>query len=130
MGYFLFSSIIAFMVLSIISSLLCLPLIVFACIGFADSRNGYGSNGTACFFFGIQILIALVQAVIAITTSAYSCRVVCSGKSLNPGQVLFSPSNAPPQIITNPIIRPTSPPSYHSNPGTAFPSSAEETPGN
>ena len=122
------------MVLSIISSLLCLPLIVFACIGFADnnyhSRNGYGRNATASFFFGIQILIALVQAVIAITTSAYSCRVVCSGKSLNPGQVLFSPSNAPPQIITNPIIRPTSPPSYHSNPGTAFPSSAEETPGN
>ena len=82
----------------------------------------------------IQILIALVQAVIAITTSAYSCRVVCSGKSLNPGQVLFSPSNAPPQIITNPLIRPSPPPppfqSDQSYSRATIPSSAEENPGN
>ena len=126
-------SIIAYMVLSIISALFCIPLIVFAGIGFADAYV------VPRIFYAVQILIALVQGVVATLTSAYSCRVVCCGKNPNHGQVLFSPTNAPPQIIANPIIRPPSPhyltnqnpppppPRYCS--AITFPSPAEENPG-
>ena len=106
------------MVLSIISALFCIPLIVFAGIGFADAYV------VPRIFYAVQILIALVQLVVAIVTSAYSCRVVCCGKKLTPGQVMFSPTFAPTQMTTNPIIRPPSP--HYSAPTNP----SEENPGN
>ena len=40
--------------------------------------------------YSVQILTGLVQGVIAITTSAFSCRVACCGKTTTPGAVIFS----------------------------------------
>ena len=109
-----FSSLIAFLTLSIISALLCLPLIIFASIGLSDEshyRNygynyGYGrsryssgrsytNSGTACY--GFQIFVALVQAGVAIATSAMSCRIICCSKQDNSGGVIYSPGQIQPQ---------------------------------
>ena len=45
--------------------------------------------------FGIQLLTALIQGVVAVTTAAFSCRVVCCGKRSSNGTVVFS--NVVPQ---------------------------------
>ena len=111
-----FSSLIAFLTLSIISALLCLPLIISASIGlsaeiyyrnyFHDYDYGYGrsryssgrsytNSGTACY--GFQIFVALVQAGVAIATSAMSCRIICCSKQDNSGGVIYSPGQIQPQ---------------------------------
>merc|ERR1711962_5973 len=105
----------AFMVMNIFSSLFCIPLLTFAVFGFAhDGREG---NGKFLFGYGLQIIIALVQAVTTILASGYSCRVVCCIKKANPGRVEFSQQNVPHQIlyntqtIQNPsIVPPNAPP--------------------
>ena len=81
------------MVLSIVSALFALPLIVFAGIGFGDSRRGRSRNFLSMIFYGIQLLIGLLQGVVAITTAAFSCRVVCSRGKQNPGMVIFTSGN-------------------------------------
>ena len=111
-----FSSLSAFLTLSIISALLCLPLIIFASIGLSDESNyhsyyhdydyvtaglvsssgrSYTNSGTACY--GFQIFVALVQAGIAIATSAMSCRIICCSKQDNSGGVIYSPGQIQPQ---------------------------------
>ena len=40
--------------------------------------------------FGIQLLTALIQGIVAVTTAAFSCRVVCCGKRSSNGTVVFS----------------------------------------
>ena len=92
------------MVLSIISALFCIPLILIASIGLGLYYHDWPS--VMAFFYAVQIFIAVVQLVVAIVTSAYSCRVVCCGKK---------------QMTTNPIIRPPSP--HFSAP--TYPSSVE-----
>merc|ERR1711962_172912 len=59
-------NIIAFMVMNIFSSLFCIPLLVFAAFGFAYARRG---DGLIFFSCGLQIMIALVQAVTTILAS-------------------------------------------------------------
>ena len=102
-----FSSLSAFLTLSIISALLCLPLIIFASFGLSwESRRYYYPNdyvygrshyssGTACY--GFQIFVALVQAGVAIATSAMSCRIICCSKQENSGGVIYSPGQIQPQ---------------------------------
>ena len=117
-----FSSLSAFLTLSIISALLCLPLIIFASIGLSDESNyhsyyhdydygyncsllvtrsryssgrSYTNSGTACY--GFQIFVALVQAGVAIATSAMSCRIICCSKQDNSGGVIYSPGQIQPQ---------------------------------
>ena len=77
------------MVLSIIASAFTLPQIVFAGIGIGESRRRYGAFHQALYF--TQMFIALAQAVIAITTAAFSCRTVCCGKRSTAGAVIFNP---------------------------------------
>jgi len=89
-------SIIAFMVMNIVSSLFCLPLIVLAGIGFS-----YRESTVHIICFGIQMLIALGQAATAIVASGFSCRVVCCGKMQNPGTVIYHPQNIQPQTLYN-----------------------------
>ena len=96
-----FSSLSAFLTLSIISALLCLPLIVFASIGLLVNWSsnihydyGYYSR-RACY--GFQIFVALVQAVVAIATSEMSCRIICCSKQDNSGGVIYSPGQIQPQ---------------------------------
>ena len=102
--------------MSIISALLCLPLIISASIGlsaeiyyrnyFHDYDYGYGrsryssgrsytNSGTACY--GFQIFVALVQAGVAIATSSMSCRIICCSKQDNSGGVIYSPGQIQPQ---------------------------------
>jgi len=81
------SAIIAFMVMSIISAIFALPLLVFAGIGFGGGRR---SNGFSIVCYGIQIIVGLLQGVVAITTSAFACRATCCVRKQNPGAVVFS----------------------------------------
>ena len=88
------------MVLCIISSIFTVPLIVISGIGFGyelDYRSYYEPypGYTACF--ALQMLIGLLQAVVAIVASGFSCRVVCSGNSQNPGRVIYSGQTFQPQ---------------------------------
>ena len=83
------------MVLCIISSIFTLPLIVISGVGFGESV-GRSYQGYS-FCFALQMLIGLLQAVVAIVASGFSCRVVCSGKSQNPGRVIYSGQTFQPQ---------------------------------
>ena len=86
-------TLIAYMALSIVSALFALPLIVFAGIGFGESRRSRNQNFLALIFYGIQLLIGLLQGVVAITTAAFSCRVVCSRGKQHPSMVIFTSGN-------------------------------------
>jgi len=88
-------SVIAFMVMSIISSLFAIPLIVFSGVGLDWASNSNYGNFLMVVLFGIQLLTALIQGVVAVTTAAFSCRVVCCGKRSSNGTVVFS--NVVPQ---------------------------------
>jgi len=94
------ATIIAFMVLSIISAMFALPLLVFAGIGFGGGRR---SNGFSVACYGIQILVGLLQAVVALTVSAFSCRVVCCGRKQYPGAVIYSQGANAEQTFTIPL---------------------------
>merc|ERR1712170_89841 len=81
------ASIIAFMVMIIISAIFALPLLVFAGIGFGGGRR---SNDFSIVCYGVQIIVGLLQGVVAITASAFACRATCCGRKQNPGAVVFS----------------------------------------
>ena len=68
-----YSMVTAFMVLSIIASLFTLPLIVISGIEMGEYRG----HVTWSFWSGIQLLTGLAEAIVAITTAAYCCRVTC-----------------------------------------------------
>ena len=83
------------MVLSIISAILALPLLIFSGIGFGESRGESGGreqNSLSMFFYGIQLLVGLLQGVVALTTAAFSCRAVCCGCGRKPGAEIFTSS--------------------------------------
>ena len=77
------------MVLSIISSVYSVPWFVYSCIITSSVHLGYYFGSVV--IYGIQILISLLESIIAIMASGYSCRVFCCGKVQNPGTVLYSP---------------------------------------
>ena len=95
--YGVFYRLIAYMVLSIISAILALPLLLFSGIGFGQSRESYGreQNSLSMLLFGIQLLIGLLQAVVALTTAAFSCRAVCCGCGRKPGSVNSTSGTTP-----------------------------------
>ena len=74
------------MVLSIISSVYSVPWFVYTCI---ITSSGYYFSSVV--IYGIQILISLLESIIAIMASGYSCHVFCCGNQQNPGTVLYSP---------------------------------------
>jgi len=84
-------SVIAFMVMSIISSLFAIPLIVISGIGLGTSGYGLSTHeNLMVLLFCVQLLTALFQGIVAVTTAAFSCRVVCCGKRSSNGTVVFS----------------------------------------
>ena len=94
------------MILCIISSLMTVPLIVISGIGFGystdDNSYDYGYNRDNQYYsssvcFALQMLVAMLQAVVAIVASAFSCRVVCVSKSQNTGTVIYSGQTFQPQ---------------------------------
>ena len=85
---FYFYSVSAFMVLSIISSVYSVPWFVYTCIITSTYSYSYRYSSYVVIY-GIQILISLIESVIAITASGYSCRVFCCGKVQNPGAIQY-----------------------------------------
>jgi len=86
--------VIAFMVLSIIASLFAIPLIVISGIGIGSDRQ----YDFMLILYNIQLLTGLLQGVVAITTAAFSCRVVCCGRQRsNMGTVIYT--NTVPQSV-------------------------------
>ena len=85
------------MVMCILSAVVCLPMIVFASIGFSEKRGG-----TSHICFGIQMIVALVSALSAIFASSISCQVVCCRKQSdnpeNPEAGQYEIPSAPPQV--------------------------------
>ena len=76
------------MVMSIIASAFTLPQIAFAGISVGTLRR---RDDALQALYCTQMFIALAQAVIGITTSAFSCRTVCCGKRSGAGVVIFNP---------------------------------------
>ena len=102
------------MILCIISSLMTVPLIVISGIGFGYSTddnsydydyniNNHYQSYSVCF--ALQMLVAMLQAVVAIVASAFSCRVVCGRKSQNIGTVIYSGQTFQPQGIVYILVR-------------------------
>ena len=95
----------AFLAFSIISALICLPLITFAAWGLSEDSWYLHKNDdnddlkSAMYCHGFQIFVALVQAGVAIATSAMSCRIICCRKQDNSGQVVYSPAHNQPQQL-------------------------------
>lgn len=77
-----FSTIVTFMVFSIIAAAFCLPLLVISSIGTAHTAHSYSyrSSGRDLrhVMFAIQIIISLIQVVAAIASSAMTCKAICS----------------------------------------------------
>ena len=72
---------------------------------------GYMYTATACF--GIQIFVALVQAGVAIASSAMSCRIICCSKQNYSGGVVYSPAqNQPQQFMMVPSNQFSNPPQF------------------
>ena len=134
--FIIYYSLSAFLVLSIISAIICLPLISFAAIGLSKeswylhknvcedmpsttryysykrtiSRCSYYYESNCCISeknlddlksatacYGFQIFVALVQAGVAIATSAMSCRIICCSKQNYSEGVVYSPAQNQPQ---------------------------------
>merc|ERR1711935_777559 len=81
-------SVSAFMVLSIISSVYSVPWFVYSCITTNTYSYSYRYSSNVVIY-GIQCLVSLIESVIAITASGYSCRVFCCGKVQNPGAIQY-----------------------------------------
>ena len=64
----------------ILSAVVCLPLIVLAGIGFSSSSDCNEHRKCGTLHYGIQIIVAWVTALSAISGSSISCQVVCGGK--------------------------------------------------
>jgi len=90
-------SIITHMVFSIIAASFCIPLIVIASISVVIDSDSYHYNrnddkyNILVAMHGIQIILALIQAGVSITSSVYDCRVVCCGQE-NHGTVYYAAS--------------------------------------
>lgn len=65
-----------------------------ASYSYNSSRN-YTESATACY--GFQIFAALVQAGVAIATSAMSCRIICCSEQDYSEGVVYSPAQNQPQ---------------------------------
>jgi len=99
------SRLITFMITSIIASVFVVPLIFIDAIGISNSshsltyivrhhyNDGFYDPTELCLWI-FQSLIGLAQAAIAITTAAFSCRVVCCGSktAASTGIVLYNPA--------------------------------------
>jgi len=79
----------AFMILNMISSCSCLPLIVSTGIGLNWAIRPRCDMKIA--IYTLQLVIALLQAATAITAFGYSVRVVCCNNGQNRGTMGFSP---------------------------------------
>ena len=52
---------------------------------------------------GTQVMIGLIEIVVAITTSAFSCRAVCCRKRHEPGMVFYN-ANVPKNVANEDLF--------------------------
>ena len=108
---YLFSSLIAFLISSITAAAFSVPLVGVDVIGLTMAKrsmprprySGYSSRSPESppyadiVFWSMQLMIGFLQAVIAIVTSFFSCRVVCSrDKPATGAAVVFNPGTTHP----------------------------------
>ena len=70
---------------------------MFASYGLVWDSYRYSSSRSNTTCYGLQVFVALVQAGVAIATSAMSCRIICCSKQDNSGGVIYSPGQIQPQ---------------------------------
>ena len=105
--------IIGFMVMSVISSCFCLPYLIFAAIGIGEAEHNRRHFSSSTYptveveafeaFNFIEIFLALITAIAAITSSAYSCKAVCCRKTKSQGTVLYNPAGLPAGLQGLPV---------------------------
>jgi hypothetical protein len=97
--------IVGFMVMSVISSCFCLPLLILPAIGIVNSedtrmirsrfshmRDLQYTHDWLLALNVIEIFLALITAIVTIISSAYSCRAVCCRKTKGQGTVFYYPA--------------------------------------
>ena len=62
-----------------------------------DNTDDFNTN----VFCAFQVLLGLVEIIVAITTSAFSCRAVCCRKRHVPGQVMYTANPTGNEGFTN-----------------------------
>jgi len=117
-----FSTIVTFMVMTIIASVFTIPLLITSSIFTAVSRPytyyGHYYDGLKHAMFAIQIVISLIQAGAAIASSVMTCKAVCSccRPMREDGVVYYTNNggtNATNMGMTNqPIVMPQQQPGY------------------
>ena len=107
----LFSTLGISMVMSIVSSLICIPLLIASSIFTArESQKSLYHDSFKLVLFFIQFAIGLIQAIVAITSTVMTCKAICncSGNMKRREKTYHDNnerSNAIPQIIENqPIV--------------------------
>jgi len=98
------------MVTSIIATFFALIFLTTIAINInkmAKYKIQYNSVGNV--LAGTQVMIGLIEIVVAITTSTFSCRAVCCRKRHEPGMVFYN-ANVP--NIPNEELFVNSPPDY------------------
>ena len=65
------------MVFAIIAACFCLPQVVIAGIGIPISLFGYRSSEVLVAMCSVQLIVSLLEAGMAIASSALACRVIC-----------------------------------------------------
>jgi len=113
-----FGTIVTFMVMTIIASVFCLPLLITSSLSTAFTRYSYHYDGLKHAMFAIQIVISLVQAGAAIASSIMTCKAVCSCcRPMRENGVVYyinnGGANATNIGMTNqPIVMPQQQPGY------------------
>jgi len=118
-----FSTIVTFMVMTIIASVFSLPLLIASSLSTAFTRRPYSYSyrsydGLKHAMFATQIIISLLQAGAAIASSVMTCKAVCSccRPMREDGVVYYTNngrSNATNMGVSNqPIVMPQQQPGY------------------
>ena len=105
-----FGWIVTYMVFSIISASLCLPLLIISSFGTASFNHYFPGNYLAPAMSAIQVVISLSQAVAAIASAGMTCKAVCkccapktkSGAVYYNGSGVNNTGNAINQHVTGP----------------------------
>jgi len=114
-----FSSIVTFMVMTIIASVFCIPLLISSSLSTAFTNNYYRDlNGLKHAMFAIQIVISLMEAGAAIGSSVMTCKAVCSCcRPMREDGVVYYTNNGQVNAthagaVNQPVVMPPQQPGY------------------
>jgi len=112
-----FSSIVTFMVMTIIASVFCMPLLISSSISTALTSH-YRYDRLKHAMFATQILISLIEAVAAIGSSVTTCKAVCSCcRPMREDGVVYYTNNGQANAtnagtVNQPVVMPPQQPGY------------------